>query len=1474
MNTLVKAEPPEESKALAETGLTIDTVPFIYIRNPLEPSENKLVLLQAHDPNKSLSSYLGPLQGDWAVSVSGRIVDVSEYENTFIKKDDCVVVCPLVYGGGGGGGSKGILRLVAMIALTVVTGGIAAGAFAAAGGLFAAGSVSAMVLGAVVGVAGTMAINALLPPPMPKEPKSGSNFSGSPTYGIDGPKNLSTTGIPVPIAYGESWFAGNFIQSHVENIGDDQYLHLLMNLGEGEIDSLSEIKVNTQPIENFNNVEIFIRTGTENQEPIPYFDDVLVPVNRSAALNQSTYIIHSVTNPVNRLRLDMVMPTGISSMGDEGLEPATASFSIEIKKVGTSTWLPFTGGSKDISISGKQMSAVRRSYYSDVLDRTARYDVRMKHNQATDSENLSNAVSISDVNEITFDDFKYKHTALLGLRIRMNDQINGVPSIRFKLKGRKVPVFDATTGSYVNTWTSNPAWIALDALMHKRYGGGVAPQRIKMDYFRQWASHCEANSLTFNGVIDQRTNLWDALSPICKAGRAQIVRSGTRYQVAIVRKTKPVQMFSMGSIKKGSLSIDWMPADERANEVHVSYFDKDDQGKQKTVIVVSDAARERGDESKPTEITLYGVDNVTQATREGRLAMNMQQLLQTISFEVPIEAIACTLGDVVAVQHDMPNWGEGGLTEVGSTVNSLKLDKPVGMEFGGQYVVKIRHDKVVQWTADIEYLVGNVVFPGFGFNVTTFDRFRRLVSVGTGKDYAIEEAVIDQYGRHGVRVSDPAGLMVGQTIQLIDTNVIETRNVATFTGDRTTLTPTVPFSATPRAETPWSFGLMESATKLITVMSISGKDDLWKTIGGIEYSDEAYDDLVVDSKPEPINTSPPITNATFNGFQERRYLYGGLYTSDVEFTWSHNSYAYMFAEVHVSIDNEPWRFVGENSSIYTVQLSAGNLRVKIVPVTIEGFKMPFDAATVHEHTVIAGAPSAPVAPVDIRFEARKTTIEIKWGDIDAWAANKNIYRYEVWAAPGENANINDAVMLATTGNDHYPHVGLPPDTFYTYWVRAVNILANDKKSPFAPLAGLSVKTLPADTISDLFPGGIALTDLDSLLQDAIGAETSISEAIDEAKSEVDETVNEISRIISDMHAKLELVTDGNKTEVFKRKEALGALSALVSQEIATLVDADSAMAMQLTTVQAQISDEILAAIEEERVARVTADSATAIQINTLETQMGDGVAASILVESTARSTADTALAATITSLTAKTATDIAAAINTEATARTTKDDAIAATVTALTAKTTSDIAAAVNAESIARASADTAVAATVTALTAKTSSDIAAAVNSEAIARASGDTSLAATITALTARVGSSEAAITSEASTRASADAAEATARTTLTSTVNGHTASISTQTSTTDGLKAQYTVKIDTGGNVVGFGLASTNNLGTGGTVSEFSIVADRFKVVKPGQTTGIPVFIVDAALNRVVIANAIVGDLQSDNYVAGVSGWKIKK
>lgn len=1369
-------------------------VSFIYIANPLTPRESRNLVMKDYRKNKTLAKYLGPLEGEWAVSVNGKLVHQSEWGKTRLQEMDCVILAPILLGGGNGGGGKMILRIIALVVISYFTLG-AGGMGAAGGGSFLGMTGAAGYLAATAAfIGGSMLVNQMLPPPKPDLGGAGGNYDSSPTYGIDGPKNMSTRNIPVPVIYGESWFAGNFLQTYVENSGDTQYLHMLLCVGEGPIEDITNIHINDQPLGNFNEVEVIKRLGTANQEVIPYFADIIRPVNRSITLKSGVWSVHTITNEVDRVRVDIVMPKGISRVDDEdGLVDTSTSFKAEIRETG-GAWRPLTGSSSNISISGKSVSPLRRSYYSSVLDKSKRYELRFTHNEDDVSENKSNSITVTDINEILFDDIRYKHTALLGLRIKLSDQLQGIPKVTYRVKGRKVRVWDASTGTYAEKWTDNPAWMVVDAMSNSRFGGGMRVERFKMDYFRQWADYCEKNNLKFNGVIDQKTNLWDALLPIFKAGRGMPVRAGTKFQVAIMGKRAPVQMFTMSSVKKDSLSIDWLPADERANEVTVTYFDRDDFGKQKTVTVASKRARQRGEHPKPTEMTLYGVDNLEQATREATLAMNMNVLLKTVSFEVPLESIACTLGDVIAIQHDMPKWGFGGALKSGSTKTKLKLDRAVKFETGGQYVAMVRHDKVVQWTSDVDTVLGNTLFLGFGFNVETIDRYRRLIHVPTGKDVAILEPVIDKFGRHGVVVDNASGIMPGDTVQLVDTDVIETINVVVPSGvdEVEEITLASPLKAIPREETPWAFGLKDTVVGLFSISSISGKGDLWRKISAIEYSDDAYSDEVIEFKPTPVPTVPVLGNVAFEGFVERRFLSGGAYKSEVAFSWSHASPNYLYAEVHVSIDGEPWRLIGTGASASSVELAAGTLRVKIVPVNIQGNKPNFDVITEHSITVLPGAPTKPADPEDIRAEPRKNLIEIKWGNIDSWAANKNIYRYEVWAAEGQNANINDAQLLAITGNDHYPHVGLKSDTYYTYWVRAVNILANDKKSNFVPAAGLSVKTLPADTISDLFPGGIGLTDLDDQLQSEVTK---------------NEGLEDISAIVSELAAKVEEVTDGNKMEIFQRKEAIAGVEAFVRQEVSTLVQEDQAIATMLTELEARVNDDIAAQLSEEKIARATADSALSAQVTQLQAKVND------------------------------------------------------------------DITAAIRDEQIARADADSAIAAQVTQLQAKVNNDITAAIQSEAVARANQDSALAGQISTLTSKVNSNEAKITSESQARATADSALSSQINTVSARVGNNETSISQQAQVVDGLKAQYTVKINSNGHVVGFGLATTNSAG-GGVASEFIIVADRFKVVKPGTTSAIPVFTVDAANNRVVIQNAIVGDLQSDNYVAGVSGWIIKK
>lgn len=66
---------------------------------------------------------------------------------------------------GGDDGGKNIFATIASIALTVVSGGIAAGWLETAGGLFKATSASALALAAGVSLGGSLLISALIPPP-------------------------------------------------------------------------------------------------------------------------------------------------------------------------------------------------------------------------------------------------------------------------------------------------------------------------------------------------------------------------------------------------------------------------------------------------------------------------------------------------------------------------------------------------------------------------------------------------------------------------------------------------------------------------------------------------------------------------------------------------------------------------------------------------------------------------------------------------------------------------------------------------------------------------------------------------------------------------------------------------------------------------------------------------------------------------------------------------------------------------------------------------------------------------------------------------------------------------------------------------------------------------------------------------------------------------------------------------------------
>ena len=199
------------------------------------------------------------------------------------------------------------------------------------------------------------------------------------------------------------------------------------------------------------------------------------------------------------------------------------------------------------------------------------------------------------------------------------------------------------------------------------------------------------------------------------------------------------------------------------------------------------------------------------------------------------------------------------------------------------------------------------------------------------------------------------------------------------------------------------------------------------------------------------------------------------------------------------------------------------------------------------------------------------------------------------------------------------------------------------------------------------------------------------------------------------------------------------------------------------------------------------------------------------------------------------------AVTSEQTARQSADNALAQSITTLTSSVGGNTSA-IQGEQTARSTADSALASDITVLDTRLTTaeggvtGFASAFTGldTRVTTAEGEiTANSSDITSLTASVGTNAAAISAEATARANADTAEATARTTLQATLGADlTSAVQTEATAraaADGvIEAKYTVKVDVGGHVAGYGLiANANN---GATVSEFGIRADQFFLAPP--------------------------------------------
>lgn len=282
-------------------------------------------------------------------------------------------------GGGGRGAGKTAITLVAAIALAAVTAGIGSGAILAGtsaaigSALGTSAAVGAAILSASVGIAGSLAIAALSPPPAVTRQRSSQETALGPAS-ISG--NVIGRGTPLPRVVGTSKVYPPLAGSPViELVDEDEYAEAAFVLAGPHY--LEDIRVGEAQIEDTEDVQYEVYEGWQ--------DDPAVGLCRRQGFldNPGVELSTQLVDPDNQSRLKypsdparclpvwhglatrpspdevwihFLLPAGLGENGDP-TDDKCVPLRLQIRRRGSSTWINLP----EIHLSGRQLAQIRRA---------------------------------------------------------------------------------------------------------------------------------------------------------------------------------------------------------------------------------------------------------------------------------------------------------------------------------------------------------------------------------------------------------------------------------------------------------------------------------------------------------------------------------------------------------------------------------------------------------------------------------------------------------------------------------------------------------------------------------------------------------------------------------------------------------------------------------------------------------------------------------------------------------------------------------------------------------------------------------------------------------------------------------------------------------------------------------------------------------------------------------------------------------
>jgi len=629
-----------------------------------------------------LSRHVDGLDGEqWAASIGGH--EVPRHLWHAVKPKDCQIIELR------GAVGKTALYIVAMVALTYFTFGI--GTATGASLATAIGGTTGALVASAVFVAGSMLINKVLGPKAPSTSKSDADS----VYSIGAGRNQLRQYQPLALPFGPVKAAPDLASKpYTWYEGNDQFVGMVLTPGIN-VQSVDELYNGDALLSSYEGVTVWY-SGMPGmpQQTIPLYSNV--DTTDGGELPDTTAWVQRTTG-ADTVRIQINLEYILGGQGTSGKNyQVSETVQVQYSPAGLNQWATLTSR----TFSSSKLDTQQRATLAADVPR-GQYDVRVRilgQGNYSGKNTQRNDFQWSTLTSVQADDNSYAGIPRIGIRIKATGQLNGAPDeIRCVIHHKPCQLWNGD--AWTAQETSNPGANILQYARGYRdengrlIGGmGLTDDWIDIESLKGFMLHCAANAYEYRFLIKEKRNHEEMLDALALAGMGQVSWAGGRLSIVWAADQQPMSgVVNMATIKRSSFQVDYTLANP-ADGIEYTYYDAE-TWETKTLRVVSPAA---GYETalNPARVTGEGVTSEAHAAVMARwhLAQSLYQY-KDISYSTDLEHLAYRRLSVLALQHDLTQWGYGGCIVGASTsggVTTLQLDVPVPSPGAGNAYIGVR----------------------------------------------------------------------------------------------------------------------------------------------------------------------------------------------------------------------------------------------------------------------------------------------------------------------------------------------------------------------------------------------------------------------------------------------------------------------------------------------------------------------------------------------------------------------------------------------------------------------------------------------------------------------------------------------------------------------------------------------------------------------------------------------------------------